>query len=74
MAIDTALAVDLQAESARINRLANHRVRTRLRYARARLLSVIEERGPARVSDLAALDYGSQPTITTQVRLPRPIR
>jgi hypothetical protein len=74
LAIDTALAVDLQAESARINRLANHRVRTRLPYARARPLSVIEERGPARVSDLAALDYCSQPTITTQVRLPRPIR
>jgi hypothetical protein len=74
LAIDTALAVDLLAVAARINRLANQRVRTRLPYARARLLSVIEEHGPARVCDLAALDYCSQPTTTTQVRLPRPIR
>jgi len=68
-AIDTALGTDLLVVAARINRLANHRVRTRLPYARARLLSVIEEHGPARVSNLAALDYCSQSTITTQVRL-----
>jgi DNA-binding MarR family transcriptional regulator len=68
-AIDTALGADLLLVAARIHRLANQRVRTRLPYARARLLSVIEEHGPARVSELAALDYCSQPTITTQVRL-----
>jgi DNA-binding MarR family transcriptional regulator len=68
VATDVALAGDLLVVVARINRLANQRVRTRLSDARARLLSVIEERGPARVSDLAALDYCSQSTITTQVR------
>jgi DNA-binding MarR family transcriptional regulator len=68
-AIDTALGEDLLVVAARINRLANQRVRTRLPYARARLLSVIEEHGPARVSELAALDYCSGSTITTQVRL-----
>jgi DNA-binding MarR family transcriptional regulator len=68
-ATDTALGVDLLEVVARINRLANQRVRTRLPYARARLLSEIEEHGPARISDLAALDHCSQPTMTTQVRL-----
>jgi MarR family len=68
-ATDTALGVDLLEVVARIDRLANQQVRTRLPYARARLLSVIEEHGPARLCDLAALDYCSQPTVTTQVRL-----
>jgi DNA-binding MarR family transcriptional regulator len=68
-ATDTALAADLVAVVARINRLANQRVRTRLPDARARLLSAIKEHGPARVSDLAAFDYCSQPTMSTQVRL-----
>jgi DNA-binding MarR family transcriptional regulator len=68
-AIDTALGADLLLVAARINRLANQRVRTRLPYARARLLSVIEEHGEARVCDLAALDHCSQSTITTQVQL-----
>jgi DNA-binding MarR family transcriptional regulator len=48
--------------------VANQRVRTRLPYARARLLSAIKERGSARISDLAALDYCSQPNMTRQVR------
>jgi DNA-binding MarR family transcriptional regulator len=68
-ATDTALGVDLLEVVARIDRLANQQVRTRLPYARARLLSVIEEHGPARLCDLAALDYCTGSTITTQVRL-----
>jgi DNA-binding MarR family transcriptional regulator len=68
-ATDTALAADLLGVVARINRLANQRVRTRLSYARARLLSAIEEHGPARMSDLAALDHCSPPTMTRHVRL-----
>jgi DNA-binding MarR family transcriptional regulator len=68
-ATDTALGADLLEVAARINRLANQRVRTRLPYARARLLSVIEEHGPARLCDLAALDHCSQPTVTTHVQL-----
>ena len=39
-----------------------------LPYAQARLLSMIEDQGAARISDLAALDHCSQPTMTTQVR------
>jgi DNA-binding MarR family transcriptional regulator len=67
-ATDTALAADLLAVVARINRLATQRVRMKLPYAQARLLSVIEDQGEARISDLAALDHSSQPTMTTQVR------
>ena len=68
-ATDTALAADLLGVVARINRLANQRARTRLSGARARLLSAIEEHGPARMSDLAALDHCSPPTLTRHVRL-----
>ena len=67
-ATDTTLASDLLAVVARINRLANQRVRLPLPFAQARLLSTIEAEGRARISDLAALDHCSQPTMTTQVR------
>lgn len=67
-ATDTTLASDLLAVVARINRLANQRVRLSLPFAQARLLSTIEAEGRARISDLAALDHCSQPTMTTQVR------
>ena len=62
------LGADLLAVVARINRLATQRVRMPLGYAQARLLSTIEDQGAARISDLAALDHSSQPTMTTQVR------
>ncbi len=62
------LGADLLAVVARINRLATQRIRMPLGYAQARLLSTIEDQGEARISDLAALDHSSQPTMTTQVR------
>lgn len=65
---ESVLAADLLAVVARINRLATHRVRLTLPVAQARLLSAIENQGAARISDLAALDHCSQPTMTTQVR------
>lgn len=64
----TALSSDLLSVVARINRLANQRVRLELPFAQARLLAAIEDQGAARISDLAALDNCSQPTMTTQVR------
>lgn len=64
----TTLAADLLAMVARINRLATQRVGLQLPVAQARLLSTIEDQGTARISDLAALDHCSQPTMTTQVR------
>jgi DNA-binding MarR family transcriptional regulator len=65
---DAALAADLLSVVARINRLATQRVRMQLPYAQARLLSMIEDQNAARISDLAALDHCSQPTMTAQVR------
>jgi DNA-binding MarR family transcriptional regulator len=62
------LGSDLLAVVARINRLATQRVRLPVPYAQGRLLSTIEDQGEARISDLAALDHCSQPTMTTQVR------
>ncbi|MCH9702926.1 MAG: MarR family transcriptional regulator [Actinomycetia bacterium] len=62
------LGADLLAVVARINRLANQRVRMPIPYAQARLLSTIEDQGETRISDLAALDHCSQPTMTTQIR------
>lgn len=65
---ETTVASDLLAAVARINRLATQQVRLELPYAQARLLSTIEDRDAARISDLAALDHCSQPTMTSQVR------
>jgi DNA-binding MarR family transcriptional regulator len=62
------LGADLLSVVARINRLATQRARLPLPFAQARLLSTIEDQGPTRISDLAALDHCSQPTMTTQVR------
>ena len=53
---------------ARLNRLATQRARIPLPFAQGRLLSTIEDQGEARISDLAALDHCSQPTMTLQVR------
>ncbi len=62
------LGADLLSVVARINRLANQRVRMPIPFAQARLLSTIADQGQVRISDLAALDHCSQPTMTTQVR------
>lgn len=62
------LGADLLSVVARLNRLATQRIHMPLPAAQARLLSAIEERGEARISELAALDHCSQPTMTTQVR------
>jgi DNA-binding MarR family transcriptional regulator len=62
------LGADLLSVVARINRLANQRIRMPIPFAQARLLALIGDRGEARISDLAALDHCSQPTMTTQVR------
>lgn len=64
----TELGADLLAVVARLNRLATQRTRLPLPWAQARLLSTIEDRGQARISDLADIDHCSQPTMTTQVR------
>jgi DNA-binding MarR family transcriptional regulator len=65
---DTELGSNLLGVVARLNRLATQRTKPPLPWAQARLLSTIESEGEARISDLAALDHCSQPTMTTQVR------
>jgi DNA-binding MarR family transcriptional regulator len=65
---DTELGSGLLGVVARLNRLASQRTKPPLPWAQARLLSTIEGEGEARISDLAALDHCSQPTMTTQVR------
>ena len=64
----SSLGVELLGVVARLNRLATQRTRLPLPWAQARLLSTIEDQRPTRISDLAALDHCSQPTMTTQVR------
>ncbi len=65
---DNQLGSELLAVVSRLNRLATQRTRLPLPWAQARLLSTIGDRGQTRISDLAALDHCSQPTMTTQVR------
>jgi DNA-binding MarR family transcriptional regulator len=67
-AAGSSLSADLLSVVARLNRLATQRVKMELPYAQARLLSTIEDQEAARISDLAAFDHCSQPTMTTQVR------
>lgn len=62
------LGAELLSVVARLNRFATQRTKLPLPWAQARLLSTIEDRGEARISDLAGLDHCSQPTMTTQVR------
>jgi DNA-binding MarR family transcriptional regulator len=66
--VQTSLGVELLGVVARLNRLATQRTRMPLPWAQGRLLSTIEDQGTARISDLAALDHCSQPTMTMQVR------
>ncbi len=62
------LGADLLSVVSRLNRLATQRVALPIPGAQARLLSTIEDLDVARISDLAAVDHCSQPTMTTQVR------
>jgi DNA-binding MarR family transcriptional regulator len=64
----TSLGVDLLGVVGKLNRMATQRTRLPLPWAQARLLGTIEDEGPTRISDLAALDHCSQPTMTMQVR------
>lgn len=62
------LGADLLTVVARLNRMATQQSVLPLPYAQARLLAQIEQQGPSRISELAAADHCSQPTMTTQVQ------
>ena len=62
------LADDLLRLAARLSRWASRSADLGMPWAQARVLSLVEELGPARVTTLAAADDTSQPTMTSQVQ------
>lgn len=61
-------ANDLLRAAARLNRWASQAAAFEVPYAQARLLALIDEMQPVRISALADADHSSQPTVTTQVQ------
>ncbi|EWT07392.1 MarR family transcriptional regulator [Intrasporangium chromatireducens Q5-1] len=61
-------ANDLLRAAARLNRWASQAAAFDVPYAQARLLALIDEMQPVRISALAEADHSSQPTVTTQVQ------
>ncbi|NNG38312.1 MarR family transcriptional regulator [Flexivirga sp. ID2601S] len=53
---------------ARLNRWATRHAELSIPPAQGRLLSLIDDLGPARIGELAVADHCSQPTMTTQVQ------
>ncbi|GAA3715365.1 MarR family transcriptional regulator [Terrabacter ginsenosidimutans] len=64
----TTLGNDLLRSAARLSRWASRHASFDVPFAQARLLALLDELGPSRVSALAAADHSSQPTITTQLQ------
>ncbi|WP_347351655.1 MarR family transcriptional regulator [Intrasporangium sp.] len=61
-------ANDLLRAAARLNRWASQAAAFEIPYAQARLIALIDELQPVRVSALADADHSSQPTVTAQVQ------
>ena len=61
-------ANDLLRAAARLSRWASQNAAFDIPFAQARLLGLIEDHEPVRVSALAGYDHSSQPTITTQLQ------
>ncbi|HET8987966.1 MAG TPA: MarR family transcriptional regulator [Humibacillus sp.] len=61
------LGNDLLRSAARLSRWASRHASFDVPFAQARLLALLDELGPARVSALAAADHSSQPSVTTQL-------
>ncbi|WP_353510531.1 MarR family transcriptional regulator [Intrasporangium sp.] len=61
-------ANDLLRAAARLSRWASQNAAFAIPFAQARLLGLIEDHEPVRVSALAGFDHSSQPTITTQLQ------
>jgi DNA-binding MarR family transcriptional regulator len=62
------LGNDLLRLAARLTRWATRNASLEVPSAQARLLALLDELGPARVSVLADADHCSQPTMTTQLQ------
>lgn len=63
----TELGADLLRVVAQLNRWATRHATFEVPAAQARLLALLDEFGPTRISTLAAADNSSQPTTTIQV-------
>jgi DNA-binding MarR family transcriptional regulator len=63
----TSLGNELLRSAARLSRWASRHASFDVPFAQARLLALLDELGPSRVSTLAAADHSSQPSLTTQV-------
>ena len=61
------LADDLLRSAARLSRWASRHADLGMPYAQARVLALVDDLGPARVTTLAAADECSQPSMTAQV-------
>ena len=62
------LGNDLLRSAARLSRWASRNASFDVPFAQARLLALLDELGPSRVSVLAAADHSSQPTVTTALQ------
>ncbi|NHA68974.1 MarR family winged helix-turn-helix transcriptional regulator [Phycicoccus flavus] len=62
------LADDLLRSAARLSRWASRHADLGLPWAQTRVLALVDELGPTRVTVLAAADDTSQPTMTAQVQ------
>ncbi|MEW1954524.1 MarR family transcriptional regulator [Terrabacter sp. NPDC080008] len=62
------LGNDLLRSAARLSRWASRHASFDVPFAQARLLALLDELGPSRVSVLAAADNSSQPTTTAQLQ------
>ncbi|WP_230209179.1 MarR family winged helix-turn-helix transcriptional regulator [Nostocoides sp. HKS02] len=63
-----AVGNDLLRAAARLTRWASRHASFELPHAQARLLALVDELGPARVSALAQADHTSQPAMTTALQ------
>ncbi len=62
-----ALADELLRSAARLSRWASRHADLDMPYAQARVLALVDDLGPARVTALATADDCSQPSMTAQV-------
>ncbi|MDQ2756922.1 MAG: MarR family winged helix-turn-helix transcriptional regulator [Actinomycetota bacterium] len=62
------VGAELLSVVARLHRFATHQAGIDVPFAQVRLLALVEESGASRVSELAALDRCTQPTMTAQVK------
>jgi DNA-binding MarR family transcriptional regulator len=64
----TALGNELLRAAGRLSRWASRNASFDVPFAQARLLALLDELGPSRVSSLAVADHSSQPTTTAQLQ------